>query len=48
MDFEVHYLGFTIGKSRMSVGRVEDGAVQVQLASGPAGMTSALNFHQTL
>ena len=48
MDFEVHYLGFTIGKSRLSVGRVEDGAAQVQLSSGPAGMTSALNFHQTL
>jgi hypothetical protein len=48
MDFEVHYLGFTIGKSRMSVGRLEDGAVQVQLASGPAGITSALSFHQTL
>jgi len=48
MDFEVHYLGFTIGRSRLSVGRVEDGAVQVQLSSGPAGMTSALNFHQTL
>jgi Protein of unknown function (DUF3108) len=48
MDFEVHYLGFTIGKSRMSVGPVEDGAVLVQLASGPAGLSAALKFHQTL
>lgn len=48
MDYEVHYLGFTIGKSRMSVGRIDGGAVQVQLSSGPAGMTSGLNFHQTL
>jgi hypothetical protein len=48
MDFEATYLGFTIGKSRMSVGPVEDGAVLVQLASGPAGLSSALKFHQTL
>jgi hypothetical protein len=48
MDFEVHYLGFTIGRSRMSVGRPEAGVVPVQLSSGPAGMTASLKFHQTL
>jgi hypothetical protein len=48
MDFEVHYLGFTIGKTRMSVGHPEAGVVPVQLSSGPAGMTSSLKFHQTL
>lgn len=48
MDFEVHYLGFTIGKSSLSVGRIEDGAAPVRLSSRPAGITSALNFHQTL
>jgi hypothetical protein len=48
MDFEVHYLGLTIGKSRMSVGRITDGVVAVQLTSGPAGVTSGLKFHQTL
>ena len=48
MDFEVHYLGFTIGRTRISVGRREAGATPVHLSSRSAGLAAVVTFRQTL
>jgi hypothetical protein len=48
MDFEIGYLGLTMGRARISVGPTEGGVVQLQLASRSAGLMSMVTFRQTL
>jgi hypothetical protein len=48
MDFEIDYLGFTLGKARISVSQTENGVTPVLLTSRSAGLMSMVNFRQTL
>jgi hypothetical protein len=48
MDFDLVYLGFTAGRSSISVGPIEGGVAPLQLATRNAGVTSFLTFSQIL
>jgi hypothetical protein len=48
MDFEVVYLGFTMGKARIAVSPTESGITPVVLSSRSAGLMSVVTFRQTL
>jgi nicotinamide mononucleotide adenylyltransferase len=48
MDFDIDYLGITMGRARIEVGATEGGATPVQLSSRSAGLASIITFRQTL
>jgi Protein of unknown function (DUF3108) len=48
MDLVIDYLGITMGKARISVGRTETGATPVHLSSRSAGLAAVVTFRQTL
>lgn len=48
MDFEINYLGVTMGKARIAVARPGNGVTPVQLFSRSAGVMSVLTFRQTM
>ena len=48
MDLVIDYLGITMGKARISVGRTEAGATPVHLSSRSAGLMAVVTFRQTL
>jgi hypothetical protein len=48
MDFEIDYLGFTLGKASISVSPTADGVTPVNLSSRSAGLGSVVTFRQTL
>jgi hypothetical protein len=48
MDFDITYLGITMGKARISVSPSVDGATPVSLTSRSAGLGAVVTFRQTL
>jgi hypothetical protein len=48
MDLVIDYLGITMGRARISVGRTADGVTPVHLSSRSAGLMAVVNFRQTL
>ena len=48
MEFDIDYLGLTMGKAAIQVGRTEGGVAPVQLSSRSAGLMSVVTFRQTL
>jgi hypothetical protein len=48
MEFEIDYLGITMGRARISVGPTEGGVAPLQLSSRSAGLMSVVTFRQTL
>jgi hypothetical protein len=48
MDLVIDYLGITMGRARISVGRTGDGVTPVHLSSRSAGLMAVVNFRQTL
>jgi hypothetical protein len=48
MDLVIDYIGITMGRARISVGRTEAGTTPVHLSSRSAGLAAVVTFRQTL
>jgi hypothetical protein len=48
MDFEIEYVGITMGTARIQVGATDHGVTPVTLSSRTAGMGAVITFRQTL
>jgi hypothetical protein len=48
LDLVIDYLGITMGRARISVGRTEQGVTPVHLSSRSAGLMAVVTFRQTL